>query len=144
MLHISLEYIPVTQIILCMIFSMHVATIQCLIYRGQKSQHIIHSLHFWHTCDQGSTSTSNISHRLTEYAGVYIHIRHQSQTDRACKMSDFSVVRTNVPLLSCQRGHCAFFACLTLGYRIKVPRTGWSPMVRVYIWPIDTATAVYF
>ena len=44
-------------------------------------------------CVQGCISKSDIGHRPTEFA--------------KCQF-DFSVERTNVPLLSCQHGHCLF------------------------------------
>ena len=33
---------------------------------------------------------------------------------------------------------------ITLRHRIADPATGWLPTIQVYIWPINTATAVYF
>ena len=66
---------------------------------------------------QGCTSTSDISHRLIEFAKCLFY---------------FSVKRTNVPLLSCHRGHCPvilFYFILTLGHSIADPVTGLTPMV---------------
>ena len=54
----------------------------------------------------------------------------------------FSVERTIVPLLFCQCGHCPVIFFITLGHCIADPVTGSSPLIWVYIWPINTA--IYF
>ena len=67
---------------------------------------------------QGCSSMSDIGHRPIEFAKC---------------LFDFSVERTNVPLLACQRGCCLviiiFFFFATLGHHIADPVTGWSPTV---------------
>ena len=63
---------------------------------------------------------------------------------------DFSVEKTNVPSLSCQRSHCLFFWVffVTLGQHIRRslfdPVTGCSSTTRSYIPLINTARAVFF
>ena len=66
---------------------------------GRESRRMSYIIHFTTaaTNKQGCTSTLDIGHRPQEFAKC---------------LFDFSVERTNVPLLSCQCGHClGFFLC---------------------------------
>ena len=66
---------------------------------GREIRRMSYIIHFTTaaTNKQGCTSTLDIGHRPQEFAKC---------------LFDFSVERTNVPLLSCQCSHCPFFACL--------------------------------
>ena len=77
--------------------------------------------------------------------GVFIHIRHQSQTDRVCKMSIwFFNGEDKCPITFLLPLSFSSYFFVTLGHCIADPVSGWLPMVQVYIWPINTATTVYF
>ena len=81
-----------TQIILCIIFSMYVATIQCLNYRGQESKAC--SLHFWHISDlETKSSSSNLEWQCRPPSKIIIM---QGLKDLALMMSEKKANDTGV------------------------------------------------
>ena len=72
----------------------HVSEAPCLISTLLRRQEMTNAVLYLFL--QGCLSTSDISHRLIEFA--------------KCPF-DFSMERTNVPLLSCYRGHCPVIFC---------------------------------